>query len=93
MLLLLYIIFAFLITYSHFIKYILERFEFVSLSPPSVYEAEGVEGVGKSHTKWPLQNCSLRPRTPQAHFILGLLLLCVECSLGLKFKIFKILEF
>lgn len=72
-----------------FIKYTLEGFELVSLSLPLVYEAEGVEGVGKSHSKWPTpgtipldhENLS----TIFFFFSILLLLLCVECGVGLKY--------
>lgn len=62
----------------------------VSLSLPLVYVAEGVEGVGKSHSKWPTpgtlpldhENLS----TDFFFFFFGMfLLLCVECGLGLKY--------
>lgn len=35
-------------------KYTLKILELVSLSLPSVFGAEGVEGVGKSYSKWPI---------------------------------------
>lgn len=73
----------------------LARFELVSLSPPSVHEAEGVEGVGKSHTSGPPKTVPWDHGHLRDHFILGLLwmfLIYVECGLRLKYNIFKSLE-
>lgn len=51
-----------------------------------------MEGVGKSH---PPKTVPWDHQHLRAHFILGLLLFLVyvECGLGLKYNIFKILEF